>query len=161
MKKLNIFIKVTKYVLLLISFFFIIFAPLFTWKINEHQTFICNGYIALFGGNFGFGDMKLSLTGLFAFIFLAISIIWNLYYNALQILKKEIQPKLFKRISYGVALLQVVAAVLLFYTLYNFSLTNEFGDTIPTYFETTYFYTLAGSFSLMSGLINTFELLLI
>ena len=160
MKKLNIVVKSAKFILLLISLAFIIFAPLFTWKINDHQTLVCSGYIALFGGNFGDGDMKLSLAGLFAFIFLTLSLLWNLYLNSIEIIKKETPSKIIKRISYVFALLTIIAGILIYYTLFNFCLVNNYGDTIPVYFETTYFYTLAGSFALMSGLINTFELLL-
>jgi len=159
MKKILLVTRILKFSLLLISFGFLVFAPLFTWAINDHQTFICNGYIAIFGGNFGVGDQKLSPVALIAFLFLLISLIWNVLFNIFQLTKKEIPLKIFKRISYVAAILQIAAGVLAFYSLYNFSLINEYGSTIPEYFQNTYFYTLSGSFALMSGLLNAFEIL--
>ena len=161
MKKILLVTRILKFVLLLISFGFLVFAPLFTIQVNEHQTLICNGYVAIFGGNFGFGTgvHKLSPVALIAFIFLLVSLIWNIVFNVLQLTKKEIPLKVFKRISYVVAILQITAGVLAFYSLYNFAVINDYGSTIPEYFKNTYFYTLSGCFALMSGLLNAFEIL--
>lgn len=161
MKKILLVTRISKFILLLLSFSFFVFAPAFTWQINDHQKFVCNGFITIFGGNFGTGNNALAPVSLIAFIFFVIAILWNVSFNFLLLTKKEIPLKTFKRISYVVSILQIVTGVLIFYSIFNFVIVNGYGDTVPEYFKDTYFVTLAGSFSLMSGLLNAFEILAI
>ena len=161
MKKFLLIISILKFAFILLGFSFLIFAPLFTWKINETQTFICNGYIALFGGNFGNGENSLAPVALIAFLLLTIALIWNIFFFIFNnILKKE-ESKVFKLISYLICIFEITAGVMIYYSLFNFVAVNDYGSTIPQYFHDTYFFTLSGSFVLIGGLLNTFEILVL